>query len=139
MTVSYANDRSKTKYRSSIKDENHFISSLFTLRASRRLPYAALPARHREPLRRGGRVKGSKSRQSGTISPLSVLPMAASDSCKIQVIKNWLLRNYRRVVLPHSPEFSIILKIFNLSNSNQNPTLAVEFQFCCITESVDGL
>jgi hypothetical protein len=41
-------------------DDLFYFSPIFTLRASRRLPYAALPARHREPLRRGGRVKGSK-------------------------------------------------------------------------------
>ena len=43
--------------------------NFFTLRASPIRPFAALPARHREPLRRGGRVKGS--RYYNTASPLN--------------------------------------------------------------------
>jgi hypothetical protein len=56
-----------------LKDENHFISLLFTLRASRRLTSSAL-LRPRHPA------------ISGIASALNVLQMKASDSCKIQVI-----------------------------------------------------
>ena len=72
MTAGETKNRHRTKYRSGIKDENHFISSLFTLRASRRLPSAALL-----------RARSSIT----TTSPISALQMKASDSCKIKVIQ----------------------------------------------------
>jgi hypothetical protein len=56
------------------KDEYHFISLLFTLWASRRLPSAAL-LRPRHPA------------ISGIASALNVLHMKASDSCKIKVAR----------------------------------------------------
>jgi len=48
-----------------------FISLIFTLRASRRLSYAAL-------------LRAQHPAQGGIASPLSALHMKASDSCKIQ-------------------------------------------------------
>jgi hypothetical protein len=56
------------------KDEYHFISLLFTLWASRRLPSAAL-LRPRHPA------------ISGIASALNALHMKASDSCKIKVAR----------------------------------------------------
>jgi hypothetical protein len=42
ITASQAHYRCKTKYRSGMMEENHFISLIFTLWASRRLAFAAL-------------------------------------------------------------------------------------------------
>jgi hypothetical protein len=48
MSVNQANHRGHKKYRADIKDENPFISLIFTLRASWRLPSAVLlRAKHR--------------------------------------------------------------------------------------------
>jgi hypothetical protein len=58
-----------------LMDENHFISSLFTLRGSRRLPSASL-------LRACNSFTMAK--------PLNALHMKAPGSCKIQVLK-WTL------------------------------------------------
>jgi hypothetical protein len=54
----YTKSYHHTIYPNGISDDDLFFSSIFTPKASRRLPSALLPARHREPLRRGGRVKG---------------------------------------------------------------------------------
>ena len=73
-----------------LMDENHFISLLFTLRASRRLPSAAL-LRPRHPAISGiasalsapaSRDEASKFYNTKGLR----LQMKASDSCKIQVI-----------------------------------------------------
>ncbi len=63
----------KTKYQHGKMNKNHYISLIFTLWASRRLPSAAL-LRTRHPA------------YSGIASPLNALHMKASDSCKIQII-----------------------------------------------------
>jgi len=76
-----------------LMDENHFISLLLTLRASRRLPSAAL-LRLRHPA------------ISGIASALNALHMKASDSCKIQLIPYLIINLIKnKVSLPNSSHF----------------------------------
>jgi hypothetical protein len=69
-----------------------YISSIFTVRACRRLPcltgsaYSAFI------------IKGSASRQGGIALPLSALHMKASDSCKIKDLRPVFYEPGKRVM-----------------------------------------